>query len=287
MAGLTGYRAVPTGKFKFRVAIMIEFGFTPLLFAMTFAAFVTEPSRVNIIGTMAVATLHRNILEPLSGMTAVARHPLMRAAQGKPCLCMIEFFLGLCAPAVYVVALFTLIAQLSLVRIRTAMTPDAFMSCFPVFFLGEVTAGATYLLVSALERVIGLLVSKCSGVQHHDVDASSLVIRMAASAFETVSSLKAAMKSAACGNVGINLVVTVSAKSALGLLVRRVVTFLALILKLCVPLDQFAGHHKTLQPCSLGKGDVPLEAGHGGRQQSNNRNASEAPMSDSSRHAPQ
>ena len=31
MAGLTGYRAVPTGKFKFRVAIMIELRLVPLL----------------------------------------------------------------------------------------------------------------------------------------------------------------------------------------------------------------------------------------------------------------
>lgn len=235
---------------------MIELGFPPSTLTVAFVAIVAKPAAVHIVDAMTADALRRNTFESLPRMTAFTANFLVRAAKWETRFTMIKAILGLRPPILFAMAFAALLSKLAFMWITTLMTPDALLGRTAILFANQVTALAPYLLVRALEWIVGVLVVKGAGIEMNDVSLSAGVISVATLAFAILDSLGTAMKTHPIGDVRVNFVVTVAAKTALRFVIGSVVAFLALIFKLGVSRNYFTGHYQSFNAGFLRPGRV-------------------------------
>jgi hypothetical protein len=151
------------------------------------------------------------------------------------------------APRGFAVASIAFFTKAPFVRINHLVAIEALSGCLAEFDRWGVTANARHSSVGIPEREIRKGVIECLAVQLDDIRFPSLVVGMTMVAFVLCGIRLAPMKSLAERAVRHNVFVTCKAKPRLGLSRERFVTTAALLLKLCMSLNDWSGHNELLE----------------------------------------
>ncbi len=145
----------------------------------------------------------------------------------------------------------TLLAQLALVDILLLVTGDTGRRRLAFRFVGLVTGLTGDIEMLAAKTKIGLPVIKGGIVQMNDIGLTPLVFAMTVIALARLDAGNPAMKAFLLFDIGANQLVTVETELALALLVKTLVTLLAIILIFGMTADDIARQQDRIEDARL------------------------------------
>jgi len=148
------------------------------------------------------------------------------------------------APFLLAMAVFTFFTELLLVNVLFFMTGITGAFGLAVGFLRHMAGAAGGLDMGALEGVVSLAVVELILVKLNHICITAQVIAVTLFAFDTADLVCQAMEAAFVLDVGGDFLVTIQTEAALGFFAKGLVTLIALLLVLGMPLDHLAWHHQ-------------------------------------------
>jgi hypothetical protein len=212
VAGIAFGRGMAAAQWKFRLVVIEEHGL-PEILVVAVLAFGTITAAVNVLNLMTSHAGRRNIGISLAGMARRAIDRSMRSSQREFGGVMIECLNV--QPAIVAVALLTLLAELTFVRVKRPVTIKAKTWGVPKLDGLEMTIAAGHRLVRALQAEVRQRVVERLAIKLNNIGASALVVGMAEAAFLLCGIELSAVKSSACLSVRSDLLVAVEALAGL------------------------------------------------------------------------
>jgi hypothetical protein len=225
--------------------VVVELGRLPVFFAVALGTVGTQLALVRfvVILFMTGHTSLGRIFVLAVDMTLVALHIEVLAQQLEVSLAVVKVG-GL--PVFFDVALGTVSAQAAFMLIVFFMANITSRRRLAVFLTFRVATLALHLLVevTAFQGEISLRVIELGGIQNHDLGIAAFMLGMTFLAWLII--LQTAVIAALLANILADFFMTVLAKRGLRPFVELLVTLVAILIFLCVPLDEITGrHHAT------------------------------------------
>jgi hypothetical protein len=231
-------------KWKFRL-VMVEMDCLPLVLIVAGFALGAVSSGVNILDLVAIHAQHADAFVALANMAGGTGDGLVSALERKPRRVVVERLDA--APSGFAVASIAFFAQAPLVRINSLVTVEALSGCLAEFDRCCVTAGARHCSVGIPKREICKGMIECLAVELDDVRFPSLVVGMTMVALIFCGIRLPPVKSLAGRTIRGNVLVTCKAKPRLGSSREGLVTAAALLLKLCMSVNDWPRHNELLE----------------------------------------
>jgi hypothetical protein len=178
-------------------------------------------------------------------MAGGAGNGLVSALERKPRRAVVERLDP--APCGFAVASIAFFTKPPFMGIDRLVTVEALSGCLAEFYRCCVTAGARHCSVGIPKREIRKGMIERLAVELDDVRFPSLVVGMTMVALIFCGIRLPPMKSLAGRTIGGNVLVTCKAKTRLGSSREGLVTAAALLLKLCMSLNDWPRHNELLE----------------------------------------
>ncbi len=230
-------------KWKAALLGMVEVFSAPGFGLMAVGTDRSEPARMGIVDGMTVVARLRCSLVLRGNVASGTSGLLVRAGQWIFRLVVIE---SRRSPIRLFVALAAIVFHRIAMNVVFTMAGDAILGRVAPGDVGLMAVVAGRRLVSTAKRKFRLTVIECGFAQAIDIRPSTLVIWMATSTLPIQRQRISTMKTLALFKIASHQFMTIQTKAALCVALEGHMAGAAVLLELCVPLDELSWHHHSL-----------------------------------------
>lgn len=250
VALLTADVFMRAGEVKIGCFIMVKAALIPALGTVTVFALVAPCPGMGVVDQVAADTALGHGFILIIRVAAAAVNLLMFTLKGKVGFVVVE---GGVLPAFRAVAVVTVLAQITLVRVGLFMAVDTLLAGVAVFLVRLVAATTGHGAMFTFQHKVGLPVIKTAGIELDNIGVTALMVGVAGFTTDGVSIGEPPVIALLLTDISGDFLMAVQAQRALSGFAERGVALIAIGFILGMTLDQLARHQQRFENIRPGR----------------------------------